>query len=1078
MWGILVWLWPFVYQTAIIAGLAYLGGRLLTPDVPEADTRQADQARSWNPFTTQSEGLPRPRAYGRNMHEGNIIAKWTDVVGGKEVLYMIVEHGDGPTKGIGAGTVYLNDQASGNFDEVSIQERLGTFDQTVMTGFEKTKLEYPQHDKRLLCNVPFMFTTPNDFFDDIEWTIVFPNGLRHYSKDGDHWTSSTQILVQISEHGLNSWTTVFNDFITDDTVSPKYIRYAVSTYLPGHIVYGKQYDLKITRITGDDGEREIDVSCIRSCREVVNTAFTHPGKAMIGITAVATSRLSGAIKVKVVREDRLINVYDGTSWSIEYSRNRAWVVWDILTQPIISGSDPYTIERYEGIDPARLDLPFFYEWAQWTSEQILDGYGGTEDRCACDIKVMAQTDVFSLAYDIAQAGRVKLYWQGHKLTGWIDKAVTDDPDLVTMDAMMDRTWKNEWAIEKELAGVVEVFYPDANSGYERTPAKFSNANAGSYKNSISIEGTGISTHGTAIHLANYLLERNRLIRNTNSWMTYKDGFRYKLGDVIKLQCKVANWGHGYRAVESTANNTVRLDRDVSGEISPGDLLDIRVFDTNTQTVCMDTYTVESVSGATVTIVETWIVTPLKGCRIAVAAADVLKLRRIIRIDPTVDNYFKITVETYDEDLFDADELDPNNPAANYIWPAPAGQITGPLTRAEITDLIAQLLPPQPDIEIPWPSNLTWTGDDIDTVTWSKTDADDPITFRYRGVTYEIDPDSTTDEFIYWDPDFTTVFRHTNLASTALAAGNWLMCINKDGVAYPANAQQLIHAGVLLAGTIRAESYMELRQTYVYNGDDSLDASYPFEIPFEIVSEMTSLISVKLSFRIMNYRAYSTGATAAAGGGQTSDGGSSWPWGKTGVRNPGDTSSEDPGDTSSEDPGDTNYRDLGSHYHSMPNHDHDVSGRTENADGTGSHSHNTSYNVNISSENPGNTDYRDLNDHMHTMPTHRHTMGTHKHTMGTHDHDLNIPDHTHTISNHTHGVSIDFGLHEENNSPTVHFHVNNGSGFGSASDNYNGDQLDIDITAMISGTGWKGVRFDTNARCRIAAIIKCKIDVTA
>jgi len=267
--------------------------------------------------------------------------------------------------------------------------------------------------------------------------------------------------------------------------------------------------------------------------------------------------------------------------------------------------------------------------------------------------------------------------------------------------------------------------------------------------------------------------------------------------VIKLQCSVADWGHGYRCVSAPANNKITLDRDVTGEISVGDLLELLVYDTNSKEVCLDTYTVESVAGDEVTIVETWIVTPTAGCRVAVAAADVIKLRRIIRIDPTVDNYFKITVETYDPDLFYADELDPNNPNANYIWPAPAGQINGPLTRAEMADLIAQLLPPQPNIEIPWPGNLTWTGSGGDTVAWSATDGDEPISFRYRGTTYEITADSTTDEFIYWDPNYTTTFRHTNLMSTVLAAGGWLMCRDVDGVATPSIPMQTMHGALSL-----------------------------------------------------------------------------------------------------------------------------------------------------------------------------------------------------------------------------------------------------------------------------------------
>ena len=150
IWSFFVWAVPYV---ALYVGLHYLGGAL-QGDVPEVDASTSDpQSSSWDPHTTQAEGIPRVRAYGKNLHTGNIVSKWTDVTGTipnqKEVLYLVVEHGDGPTKGTESGLVYLNDQPVGNFPEVSVQERLGTMDQTCMTGFEKTKLEHTLKNSEL-----------------------------------------------------------------------------------------------------------------------------------------------------------------------------------------------------------------------------------------------------------------------------------------------------------------------------------------------------------------------------------------------------------------------------------------------------------------------------------------------------------------------------------------------------------------------------------------------------------------------------------------------------------------------------------------------------------------------------------------------------------------------------------------------------------------------------------------------------------------------------------------------------------------------------------------------------------------
>ena len=132
---------------AFYMGIAYLGGKLFGSDIPEADTGATPnaQSRSWNPRSTQQEGIARPRAWGKNLHHGNIVAKWTDVDGDeREVLYIIVEHGDGPTEGIVTpivDNIFLNDQPVSNFGSVDIQERVGTNNQTGMTGFAKTKLE-------------------------------------------------------------------------------------------------------------------------------------------------------------------------------------------------------------------------------------------------------------------------------------------------------------------------------------------------------------------------------------------------------------------------------------------------------------------------------------------------------------------------------------------------------------------------------------------------------------------------------------------------------------------------------------------------------------------------------------------------------------------------------------------------------------------------------------------------------------------------------------------------------------------------------------------------------------------------
>ncbi|HDZ39039.1 MAG TPA: hypothetical protein ENH62_12250 [Marinobacter sp.] len=570
------------------------------------------------------------------------------------------------------------------------------------------------------------------------------------------------------------------------------------------ITKGVQYEIEFTKQT-NVSSRQTTTMHLRSIREVINTPFARPGKALIGVKAAATARLSGNIDVQVVRQDRIVNVYNGSSWSLEYSNNRAWVVWDILTLPSISGNGggtPYAIDRYDGIDPAYMDLNFFFAWSLFCEEEILDGYGGTEPRAACNVIIDAFTNVFALAFKIAEVGRAHLYWAGDKLSGWVDTVVTTPIDLVTQDSMIAGTWKNNWVVVDELAGVVEVLYQDSLAGYEKTSAEFTSEDAGGFRNIVSLEGVGMVTRGPVVHYAKYLAKRNELIRNTNEFRVAKEGFRYSLGDVIRVQSRPANWGKAYRVVSSTAD-TVTVDRDVTTDVTAGDVLHIRTYDTITEQVITDTYTVGSVLGAVITATVNWDVTPVKGNLVATGPAGDVKLRRITKIQPTPDNYFKVTCETYDVTLFDTDDIDPSNPNVNYLWSGASPGMSEPVVRADLDDLVQQLLPHQPDINVPWPSNLTWTGSGGDTVSWSKTNADDDITFRYAGTTNIIAGDSTTNTYIYWSPSSPTVFLTTNLISTATAAGNWVVAINEAGVVSTPNPQQIMHGGLIQAGTITA-----------------------------------------------------------------------------------------------------------------------------------------------------------------------------------------------------------------------------------------------------------------------------------
>jgi len=82
--------------------------------------------------------------------------------------------------------------------------------------------------------------------------------------------------------------------------------------------------------------------------------------------------------------------------------------------------------------------------------------------------------------------------------------------------------------------------------------------------------------------------------------------------------------------------------------------------------------------------------------------------------------------------------------------------------------------------------------------------------------------------------------------------------------------QLQEANDTLNGGITPRNMANFRNTYVINASDSLDATYPMYVYFRVLDETVKIVSVKTSYWIHNYRAYSK--AAAAGGGQTTSSG--------------------------------------------------------------------------------------------------------------------------------------------------------------------------------------------------------------
>lgn len=133
---------------------------------------------------------------------------------------------------------------------------------------------------------------------------------------------------------------------------------------------GYSFDIRVEAITANSTDsRTQNKFYLDSYRLMTHDKFTYPRIACVGLRALATDNLSGSIRFSCMTTGKFVRVYNGSSWSIEVSCNPAWIMYDVLTQPLFN-DDLDTVIRYEGFDPSYLVTNDFLEWARFCDEAI------------------------------------------------------------------------------------------------------------------------------------------------------------------------------------------------------------------------------------------------------------------------------------------------------------------------------------------------------------------------------------------------------------------------------------------------------------------------------------------------------------------------------------------------------------------------------------------------------------------------------------------------------------------------------------------------------------------------------------
>jgi len=356
----------FAFKMAISYGIGLLVQSLAPdPDISDTTFKQQNMAQAqffgWSPQTLQQAGAVIAKFYGDNPLYGNIIHGWTEPspTGLAQVLNAVIAYGRGPVEGIttgdlGANIFFQNNQPIQNFSDVQYEERYGTLHQSAISLFsDGVKLE-ARPQVVVSYGSPYTYVIKNDNYDGLDIEISFPQGL--YFISGDTIVNhSVGFKIEIAEVGTEVWSTL----VEKNAEASHQANYLLSynnedTHTGGSpvsISRGTEYKVKLTKTSEEEvSELYGDVLQLNAVRRVYSDGFVYPGLALIGIRVTATDQLSGSFQCSVQQEGRVCEVYsDEDTKSIEYTTDYAWILYNALTSPLISGGSSGEEQDYAAL---------------------------------------------------------------------------------------------------------------------------------------------------------------------------------------------------------------------------------------------------------------------------------------------------------------------------------------------------------------------------------------------------------------------------------------------------------------------------------------------------------------------------------------------------------------------------------------------------------------------------------------------------------------------------------------------------------------------------------------------------------
>lgn len=541
---------------------------------------------SWDGVrTTASVGTPRPIIYGTRVMGGNILNEYVSTDGDKTFLHSLVGIGEGEVDSITLRRINRNPSA--NFSGYTLETRLGTLNQAVISDFHDNHSLKIGPTSPLTKNSAYTYTTEDTDIEAFEIHFQLPSGLWQQDGSGSILSYDATYRVEYKLHSEETWTD-----LGTTTISARSRSTLKRIFRKAGLTSG-QYDIRITKTSDDSDfthtsdlyiERIDEISC--------EDQQIYPNVALAAVKSLAMDQLSGTfpdyeflIRGRKIMIPKIMNgetdvpwddyywdpaascyklladgtalTWDGETFITAYSANPIWCLYDLMTFKRAGLGNFITSSDH--------NLDYLVEMSQFCEERVPDGKGGWEKRFRLDVCIDSPQKALDLIMQLCTIFRALPFYSDK---GQIKIAI-EKPDipvqLFGMGNIVRNSFSENWGSLREVPVIVNVQFDDEDNNYQTTTIQAAVDDeaiaAGRPINIVTIRYYGTKMSYALRYGRDYLKAR-KYITNTIKFKGGIGAIVRQCGELIDVAHDVPQWGFSGR-VKADFDYKGNYDADVS-----------------------------------------------------------------------------------------------------------------------------------------------------------------------------------------------------------------------------------------------------------------------------------------------------------------------------------------------------------------------------------------------------------------------------------------------------------------------------------------------------------------------------------